>query len=140
MTYEEMERSMEYIQHHVVSLEQLQEESEQRRAKFEANVQRSIESILEQQAKNTSDIAQLVTLGTKLARRQLQADRHLAKTDKQLAEIAVQVAETGGQLAQVVAIQGKLTEAQQRTDAKFNAFLSALERRFGGNGRGRKSH
>jgi Zn-dependent M32 family carboxypeptidase len=133
MTYEEMERSMEFLQHHLVSLEQLQEESEQRRTKSEANVQRSIESILEQQAKNTSAIDRLVVLGAKLARRQLQTDRQLARTDKQLAEIAVQ-------LSQVVESQKQLTEAQQHTDARFNAFLSALERRFGGNGRGRKSH
>ena len=132
MTYEEMERSMEFV------IQQL--------GHFTASVQRSTDSILEQQAKNTSDIDRLVELGAKLARRQLRTDRQIAETNKQLTQIAaqvagigVQVAEIGSRLAEVVEAQGHLTESQQRTDARFSAFLSALERRFGGNGRGRKS-
>ena len=119
----------------------------QQLGRFTASVQRSTDSILEQQARNTSDIGRLVELGTKLARRQLRTDRQIAETNKQLTEIAaqvsgigVQVAEIGGKLEQVVEAQGRLTESQQRTDARFDAFLSALERRFGGNGRGRKPH
>ncbi len=139
MTYEEMERSMEFMRGHLVSMEQLQEESEQRGAKFEASIQRSIESIFQQQAKNTIALDRLVVLGSRLARRQLQTDKQLGVTNKQLADTAVQLAEIGVHLAHVVETQERLTESQQRTDARFKAFLSALERNFGRNGRGRKA-
>jgi septal ring factor EnvC (AmiA/AmiB activator) len=118
MTYEEMERSMDFI------LQQL--------GRFAASVERSTDSILEQQAKNTSDIAQLAVLGRKLFKNQLRTDKQLAETDKQLAETNKQLAETNKQIEQ-------LAEAQKKTEQTLNAFVSAIGRRFSGNGRGRKS-
>jgi uncharacterized membrane protein YccC len=94
MTQKDVERSIELLLHQMARLEQLHEESEQRHAKFESSVTRSIESILQQQAKNTSDIVQLTALGAKMAK------------------------------------------SQFRTEKQMKAFISALERRFGGNGQG----
>jgi septal ring factor EnvC (AmiA/AmiB activator) len=125
MTYEEMERSMDFI------LQQL--------GRFAASVQRSTDSILEQQAKNTSDIAQLAVLGRKLFKNQLRTDKQLAETDKQLAETNKQLAETNKQLAETNKQIEQLAEAQKKTEQTLNAFVSAIGRRFSGNGRGRKS-
>jgi predicted nucleic acid-binding Zn-ribbon protein len=136
MTYEEMERSMEFMRQHLVNLEQLQEESEQRRAKFDANVQRSMESMLQQQAKFASDLMQLKELGKDLA------VNHI-RMQNAIAELAVShktLAESHQALEKRLADSNEsLTESQKKTDERLRTFLSALERRFGRNGRGRKS-
>jgi hypothetical protein len=74
MTYEEMERSMEFMRQHLVNLEQLQEESEHK-----------------------------------------ELEKRLADSNE------------------------SLTESQKKTDERIRTFLSALERRFGGNGRAPES-
>ena len=129
MTYEEMERSMEFMQHHIVKLEQLQEESEQRRAKFEANVERSMESMLQQQAKFASDLMQLKELGKDLALNHIRMQNAIAELATSQKELDRRLAESND----------SLTESQKKTDERLRTFLSALERRFGGNGRGSES-
>ena len=118
MTYQEMERSMEFIL-------QQQARSEAWLLRFEASVQRSIDSILDQEAKNSSDIIQLKTLGVKLAQSQLRTDKRLAASHERLEKL-------------IKDSHRELAEVQKKTDLRFNAFIAALERQFGRNGRGRK--
>jgi hypothetical protein len=126
MTFEEMERSMEFMQHHIVRLEQLQEESEQRRAKFEANVQRSTESMLQQQAKFSSDLMQLKELGKDLAVNHIRMQNAINELAASHKDLERRLAESNESLA----------ESQKKTDERIRTFLLALERRFGGNGSG----
>ena len=59
MTCEEMKRSFEFMKELQVKLEQYQVESEERHARFEVSVQRSIDSISQQQAKFESGMAEV---------------------------------------------------------------------------------
>jgi hypothetical protein len=124
-----MERSIEFIL-------QQQVRSEEWLARFEAKVERSIESLLDRQAKHSSDTIQLRTLGAKLAKSQLLTEKRLADSHEQLRkEIAASHRQLTEQIAQS---HRELAEVQKKTELKLNAFITALERRFGGNGRGRK--
>lgn len=119
MTGDEMERAIEFIL--------------QQQARFEVSAQQKIEAILDQQAKNASDIMQLRALGAKLAKSQLRTERRLAESRGQLAE---QLAESHRLLAES---HRELTESQKATEDSLRSVLKALERGFGGNGRGRKT-
>jgi len=132
MTYEEMERAFEFMAQHEIRLEQFQVESEQRRAQFEVSFQKKMDSLLDQQAKNASDIMQLRSLGMKLARTVAQSHRELKQAHLQLKE---QVAESQRQVTE--SIKG-VTELQRGNEIKLNALLTAMARQYG-NGRGRKT-
>jgi hypothetical protein len=111
MTYEEMERTMEFMVQH--------------QATFEANFHRSIEALVQQQAKFAADMMQIKELGSQLAKSQVRMQNALAD----LAESHKQLAGTQKQLA----------ESQKMTEERLRTVLTALERGFGGNGRGRKT-
>lgn len=125
MTHEDMERAIEFMMQHQVKLDQFQVESEQRRAQFEVSTQRAIDSILQQQAKFSADMMQIKELGGQLAKSQVRMQNALAD----LAESHKQLAESHRQLV----------ESQQATEERLRSVLKALERGFGGNGRGRKT-
>ncbi|HXJ97017.1 MAG TPA: hypothetical protein VMT20_29610 [Terriglobia bacterium] len=114
------------MRNHLVTMEQLQEESERRRAKFEANVERSMESMLQQQAKFASELMQLKELGKDLALNHIRMQNAIADLAASQKELDRRLAESND----------SLTESQKKTDERIRTFLSALERRFGGNGKG----
>lgn len=121
MTNEEMERAIEFLLTHQVTLEQ------------------RIEQITEQMARTDARIAetneQLARTDAQLAR----TDAQLAETDAQLAETDAQVKETGRQLAAYAETQSQFIEitnrsmqalvaTQLRTDERMNALISVVER------------
>jgi two-component sensor histidine kinase len=108
-----MERSIEFTLLQQAKLSEAQVQSERWHAEF----QRSLDSLLQLQAKTSSDVAQLASFGGELAKSQVRVQNNLAE-----------LAESHRLLA----------EAQKKTEERLNAFIAALNRRFGGNGRGRK--
>lgn len=90
----------------------------ERQAEFEGRVEKSIDFVLQQQAKTSSEIMQLSTFGAELARGQVRMENALAGLRES---------------------HQALAEAQKKTEQHLNAFIGALERRFGGNGKGRRS-
>lgn len=101
-------------------------------------MQQSIEFILQQQAKAALDTMQLSAFGAELAKNQVRmynALGELGDSHKQIVESHRQLAESHRQLAEA---QRQLAEAQKRTEEKLSAFISALDRRFGGDGKGRE--
>lgn len=125
MTHEDMEHAFEFMIEHQKKLDQFQVESEQRRGQFEVSVQRSIDSILRQQAKFAADMMQIKELGGELAKSQVRMQNALAD-----------LADSHKKLAQS---HERLAESQQETEKRLQLVLKALERGFGGNGRGRKA-
>ena len=118
MTFEEMERTMEFMLQH--------------QAAFEANFQRSIEALVQQQAKFAADMMQIKELGGELAKSQVRMQNALAglaDSHKQLAESHKQLADSHKQLA----------DSQRTTEERLRAVLKALERGFGSNGHSRKA-
>jgi hypothetical protein len=111
MTYEQMERTMAFIL--------------QRQATFEADFHRSIEALVHQQAKFVSDMMQIKDLGGELAKGQV-------RIQNAVAELAVSH-------KQLVGSQLQLAESLQTTEERLRAVLEMMERRYGGNGRGRKT-
>jgi septal ring factor EnvC (AmiA/AmiB activator) len=115
MTYEEMERSMEFI------IQQM--------GRIESAMERYNESMLQQQAKFASDLMQLKELGKDLAVNHIRMQNAIAELAASHKDLERRLAESHESLA----------ESQKRTDERISTFLSALERRFGGNGRGPES-
>lgn len=127
-----MERAFEFMIQHQVKLEQYQVESEERHARFEVSFQRRLDSLLEQQAKFAAEMMQIKELGGELAKSQVRmqnAMAELGESHKKLAASHERLAES----------QRKLAESQQETEERLRTVLKALERGFGGNGRGRKT-
>jgi chromosome segregation ATPase len=118
VTHDEMERAIEFII--------------QQQARFEASAQAKIEAILDQQAKFAADMMQIKELGGELAKSQVRMQNALAG----LADSHKKLAESHERLA---ASHERLAESQQETEKRLQSVLKALERGFGGNGRGRKT-
>jgi hypothetical protein len=112
MTYEEMARSVENV------VQQL--------GRIEASMERYNESILQQQAKFASEMMQIKELGKDLAMNQLRMQNAIAALAASHKELDRRLAES----------HESLTESQKKMDERMRSFLSALERRFGGNGHG----
>ena len=104
MTHDEMERAIEFILHQ-------QAKSDAKSEEWYAKFQRSLDALLQQQAKTSSELAQLASFGTELAKGQVRLQNKMAE----------------------------LAEAQSETKKELKAFIAAMNRRPGGNGRGRKS-
>jgi septal ring factor EnvC (AmiA/AmiB activator) len=139
MTHDEMERAFEFMVQHQVKLEQFQVESDERHARFEVSVQRSIDSILQQQAQFAAGMMKIKELGGELAKSQVRMQNalaDLAESHKQLAESHKDLAESHKQLAES---HKQLAASQQMTEERLRSVLKALERGFGGNGRSRKN-
>jgi FtsZ-binding cell division protein ZapB len=113
VTHEEMERAFEFMTQLQVKLEQFQVESAERQARFEVSVQRSIDAIVQQQAKFESEMAELRGWGKELAKSQVRVQNSAADLNES---------------------HKQLVEAQKGADERFSSFLPALERRFGSNG------
>jgi peptidoglycan hydrolase CwlO-like protein len=111
MTHGDMERSIEFIL-------QQQAKSEAKFEEWNARFQRSLDSLLQQQAKTSSEVARLAAFGGELAKGQVRLQNKMAE----LAES-----------------HRRLAEAQSKTEEELKAFVAAMNRRFGSNGRGRKS-
>lgn len=126
MTYEEMERSMEFV------IQQL--------GRIEATMERHNEAMLQHQAKFSSDMMQIKELGKDLAVSQVRmqnAVAELSASHTKLAESHQELAGSHKELERRLAESNEsLTESQKKTDERLRTFLSALERRFGGNGQG----
>lgn len=101
MTHDEMEGSIECIL-------QQQAKSEAKFEEWSAKFQRSLDAFLQQQAKTSSEVAQLASLGAKLAKGQVRVQNSLAG----LAESHKQLAESHRRLA----------EAQSKTEEELKGF------------------
>ena len=132
MTHEDMEHAFEFMIEHQKKLDQFQVDSDERHARFEVSVQRSIDSILQQQAQFAADMMKIKEPGGELAKSQVRMQNALAD----LAESPKKLAEPHERLA---ASHERLAESQQETEKRLQSVLKALERGFGGNGRGRKT-
>lgn len=119
MTYEEMERSMEFV------IQQL--------GRIEATMERQNEAILQHHAKFSSDMMQIKELGKDLAVSQVRMQNAMAELSASHKKLAESHQELERRLAESTE---SLTESQKKTDERLGTFLSALERRFGGNGQG----
>jgi FtsZ-binding cell division protein ZapB len=108
-----MERAFEFMTQLQVKLEQFQVESAERQARFEVSVQRSIDAIVQQQAKFESEMAELRDWGKELTKSQVRVQNSVADLNDS---------------------HKQLVEAQKGADERFSSFLAALERRFGSNG------
>jgi tryptophanyl-tRNA synthetase len=125
MTYEELERAMEFIV--------------QQHGRFEARFETKMEALLDQQAKNASGIMRLRELGMKLARAQFQMHKEfkeeLAASRREFREFKEQLAESHRQTTETIR---EVAHLQRRNEVKLNALLAAMARQYG-NGRGRKT-
>jgi hypothetical protein len=61
------------------------------------------------------------------------------KIQNTLTDLGAAQQRTEAKLAEFAEAQRGLTEAGKKTEQSLNAFIGALGRRFGGNGKGRKS-
>ncbi|HEV2383397.1 MAG TPA: hypothetical protein VG206_26845 [Terriglobia bacterium] len=113
MTYEEMERALEFMKELQIKLEQFQVESEERHVQWHVNFQHSLDALLEQQAKASAGMAELRDWGKELAKSQVRVQNSVADLNE---------------------LHKQLVEAQKKADDRFSSFLAALERRFGKNG------
>ncbi len=91
-------------------------------------IQRTMDFILEQQAKAAAEIQQLSTLGSRLARAQIKARK---ETDAKFAELTEAQKKTEVALAE-------LANAQTRTEERLDGFIAFVERYLSGNGRKQK--
>jgi len=81
-------------------------------------MERSIEFILEQQAKFTEDMQKLKEFGFELAKAQIR---------------------TQNEIATLAEFHKRLADAQKMTEERLSALIALMERRFGGNGQGQKT-
>ncbi len=107
------------------------------------DMERAIEFILQQQAKFAEDLRQHRETFTADVQKMKEFSFELAKgyvrTQNTLDELGTAQRKTEAKLAELAQAQRELTEAQKVTEQRLSAFIGALERRFGGNGKGRKS-
>ena len=127
MTYEEMERSFEFMKELQIKLEQFQVESEEQHTRWHVNFQRSLDALLQQQSKSESEMRELKDWGKELAKSQVRMQNSLSD----LGDSHKQLAESHGRLEESLR---QLADTQKQTDERFSSFLAALERRFGSNG------
>jgi hypothetical protein len=91
-------------------------------------MQRSMEFVLEQQAKFAADMQQLSSFGSRLTRAQIRAQK---ETDAKFAELTDAHKKTEAAVAE-------LANAQTRTEERLGTFVTFVERYLSGNGREQK--
>jgi chromosome segregation ATPase len=120
MTSEEMDRHFEEMMEIYRKLEQFQVECEENHARWHVNFQRSLDALVQQQAKASAEMAELRDWGKELAKSQVRMQNSVADLTDSHRRLQESMRE--------------LAETQKRADERLNSFLAALERRFGSNG------
>jgi predicted nucleic acid-binding Zn-ribbon protein len=100
------------------------------------NVEKTMEFILQQQAKAEVQMAAMREQQERAEKRQAKTDQQLAKTERQIAAIQKLIVAGMKMIVKQGASIKQLTEAQKVTETKLQRLIDAL--RHGGNGSGRR--
>ena len=88
------------------------------------DIERTLEFILENQAKFSSQMGELESLVGRIAQQQLDLGQHVDRFQRGVSDAVMALAEAQRHLAEE---QQRLTEAQRHTEERLNALISIVD-------------